>query len=193
MMLANHSRRTAPLRNCFALLPLCALALLAAGCPNKPAAPKFAHTGVTRAPGAPNVPAEATAPDVDAEPGDSAAVPLVVVFDIPPERPPAPRHTSPPAETETAKTNGAPQLSPQLSPEDQARAEGDVNNGLQTARQNLNSVSGRRMNATQQDIADKIRSFMDQTRDAVTAGDWNRAKNLAEKARVLSIELVHSF
>jgi hypothetical protein len=187
----NHSRPLAPLRNCFAPAFACACAFLFSGCPKGPVAPKFARTGVTRVPNSPAIAGESAPPAIDA--GDAADVPLTVVFEIPPERPPAPHHTSPPAETEASKPPEAPLLSPQLSPEDQARAQGDVNAGLQTARQNLNSVSGRRMNTTQQDIADKVRSFMEQTRDAITAGDWNRARNLAEKARVLSIELVHSF
>lgn len=193
MMSPNHSRPLAPLRNCFALAFACACAFLASGCPKGPITPKFARTGVTRIPNSPTLASESAPPAIDAEPGDAAGMPLTVVFDIPPERPPAPHHTSPPTETEASKPPDAPLLSPQLSPEDQARAQGDVNAGLQTARQNLNSVSGRRMNTTQQDIADKVRSFMEQTRDAITAGDWNRARNLAEKARVLSIELVHSF
>jgi hypothetical protein len=189
----TQSRLPAPLRAPLALASLCVLALAFSGCPKGPVTPKFVQTGVTRVPNAPNVADQSAPPDLDAEPSEAANAPLTVVFEIPPERPPAPHHSSPPAETEASKPPDAPQLSPALSPEDQARAQSDVNDGLQTARQNLASVSARRMNATQQDIADKVRSFMEQTRDAVNVGDWNRARNLAEKARVLSIELVHSF
>lgn len=189
----THSRLPARLRNPFALILLCASALVFSGCPKGPVTPKFVRTGVTRIPNAPNVASESAPPEIAAESEDAAAVPITVVFDIPPEKPSAPHHTSPPAESEASKPPEAPQLSPALSPQDQARAQADVNDGLQTARQNLASVSARRMNSTQQDIADKVRSFMEQTRDAINAGDWNRARNLAEKARVLSIELVHSF
>lgn len=190
----NQSPLPARLRNPFALVLLCAFALVFSGCPKGPVTPKFVQTGVTRIPNAPNVAGEVAPPEIAAaESGDAADAPITVVFDIPPDKPPAPHHTSPPAETEASKPPEAPQLSPALSPQDQARAEAGVNDGLQTARQNLASVSARRMNSTQQDIADKVRSFMEQTRDAMNAGDWNRARNLAEKARVLSIELVHSF
>ena len=48
------------------------------------------------------------------------------------------------------------------------------------------------MNAAQQDLAGKIRSFTDQARDAGKGGDWTRAQNLAQKARLLSIELINS-
>jgi hypothetical protein len=188
-----HSRLPARLRNSFALAFACAFALVFSGCPKGPVTPKFVRTGVTRIPNAPNATSEAPPPEIASESEDTAPPDITVVFEIPPEKPPAPHHTSPPAETEAAKAPEAPQLSPALSPQDQARAQADVNDGLQTARQNLASVSARRMNTTQQDIADKVRSFMEQTRDAMTAGDWNRARNLAEKARVLSIELVHSF
>ena len=115
-----------------------------------------------------------------------------MVITIPPERPAAPHRAAPP-EAEPAKPPSAPQISPQLAPQDQARAQSDAEADLNTARQNLNSVAGRQMNSTQQDLADKIRSFMAQAREAITAGDWLAAKNLAEKARVLSEELVRSF
>jgi hypothetical protein len=45
----------------------------------------------------------------------------------------------------------------------------------------------------QQDMTDKIRSFLAQARDAIGVADWLRAKNLAQKAHVLSTELIRSF
>jgi hypothetical protein len=39
----------------------------------------------------------------------------------------------------------------------------------------------------------KIRSFLSQSRDASKDGDWARAQNLAQKARLLSNELINSF
>jgi len=48
------------------------------------------------------------------------------------------------------------------------------------------------LNAAQQDLVGKIRSFADQSRDASKAGDWARAQNLAQKARLLSVELLNS-
>jgi hypothetical protein len=128
-----------------------------------------------------------------ASPEEAAAAPLPVVFDVPPEKPPAPHRTAPAPEAEPEKPPATPQITPQISPQEQVRAQSDTTTDLETARQNLNSVSGRRMNATQQDLADKIRGFIVQARDAMKAGDWKSARNLAEKARVLSIELVHSF
>jgi hypothetical protein len=52
---------------------------------------------------------------------------------------------------------------------------------------------GKRLSAAQKDLTEKIRGFLAQAHDAIRAGDWVRALNLAEKARVLSDELVKSF
>jgi hypothetical protein len=48
------------------------------------------------------------------------------------------------------------------------------------------------LSAAQQDLVEKIRSFVSQSRDASKSGDWARAQNLAQKARLLSIELLNS-
>lgn len=48
------------------------------------------------------------------------------------------------------------------------------------------------MSAAQKDLVEKISSFLEQSRDAVKTGDWTRAQNLAQKARLLSLELVSS-
>ncbi len=169
---------------------VCCAALAAGGCPHAAPAPKYTWRGITRAPISVTRGTEA-APSLEANANQSQAG-LPVVITIPPERPAAPHRAAPP-EAEPAKPPSAPQISPQLAPQDQARAQSDAEADLNTARQNLNSVAGRQMNSTQQDLADKIRSFMAQARDAITAGDWLAAKNLAEKARVLSEELVRSF
>jgi hypothetical protein len=49
------------------------------------------------------------------------------------------------------------------------------------------------LNAAQKDLVDKISGFLTQAHEAIVAEDWVRAQNLAEKARVLSVELVKSF
>ena len=62
-----------------------------------------------------------------------------------------------------------------------------------TAEKNLQETSGKQLNAAQQDLVGKIRSFLAQSRDASKDGDWARAQNLAQKARLLSAELINSF
>ncbi len=195
MIKMKYQKQPAPSRRrTIAFAAICVFSVGLSGCPKAPVQPKIARVGITIPPRPPSVAAESTPPEMQLEATEySIENPLPVVFDVPPEKPAAPHHAAPAAEPEPEKVPGTPQIAPQISPQDQQRAEGDTNTDLQTARQNLNSVSGRRMNATQQDLADKIRSFMQQARDAMTAGDWKSARNLAEKARVLSIELVHSF
>jgi hypothetical protein len=56
----------------------------------------------------------------------------------------------------------------------------------------LQAAAGKKLNAAQKDLVEKINGFLGQAREAIVAGDWVRAKNLAEKARVLSDELVKS-
>lgn len=56
----------------------------------------------------------------------------------------------------------------------------------------MQQTNGKRLSAAQQDLADKIRSFVSQSRDASKGGDWDRAQNLAQKARLLSNELLNS-
>jgi hypothetical protein len=56
----------------------------------------------------------------------------------------------------------------------------------------LAQANGKQLSAGQQDLEEKIRSFLVQSRDASKSGDWARAQNLAQKARLLSVELVNS-
>jgi hypothetical protein len=86
----------------------------------------------------------------------------------------------------------APQISPQLSAGDQASYERKTTEDAAVAEKNIQGASGRQLNAAQQDIVDKVRSFLSQARDASKTGDWARAQNLAQKARLLSVELANS-
>lgn len=83
-------------------------------------------------------------------------------------------------------------MNPSLSPTEQAELERTTRDAIAQAERNLQSVSGRTLNAARADIAEKVRSFLAQAREAVRDEDWPRARNLAEKARVLSTELVNS-
>jgi hypothetical protein len=87
----------------------------------------------------------------------------------------------------------APQISPQLSPGDQAAFKRKAGEDASIAEKNLQQANGKQLNSTQQDFVAKIRSFLGQSQDAGNSGDWARAQNLAQKARLLSVELVNSF
>jgi hypothetical protein len=63
---------------------------------------------------------------------------------------------------------------------------------LAAAERNLAAVAGKSLNATQSDLASKVRIFISDARESGRAGDWTRARDLAKKAQVLSEELVGS-
>lgn len=186
------------------LIFACALSLSVAGCGKEHAR---ATVPVAEAPVAPSlepVRPMTTAPDTDAKPPIEAAAeaptipspaepPAPVV--ITPTKPPAPRR--PPeehpveADAQPAE-HRAPQISPQISPTQQSQYERKTNENIAAAERNLKQTKGKTLSAAQQDLADKIRSFLAQSRDASKGGDWDRAQNLAQKARLLSNELLNS-
>jgi len=131
----------------------------------------------------PAVPTSTAAPSLNIPP--AAAAP-------PPRRTPAPVATAENNEQDAASHPPAPHIAPQLSPGDQQAFQKRIDDYSAVAEKNLQSASNRQLNPTQQDLAGKIRSFLDQARDAGKAGDWARAENLAQKARELSDELVNS-
>lgn len=162
------------------------------------------------APAAP-VPIEAvrpmtTAPDTDAAPPPehaavapptlpAASTPAPPVA-IPATKPAAPRKPAleqNPASADTTPAHlPAPQISPQLSPGDEAAYQRKTSEDVSVAESNLHETDGKPLNAAQSDLAEKIRSFLAQSRDAGRNGDWARAQNLAQKARLLSVELINS-
>ena len=60
------------------------------------------------------------------------------------------------------------------------------------ADKNLAGVRGKPLNAAQRDRVSKIQGFLKDAREAAQAGDWQRARNLAKKAQVLSEDLLAS-
>lgn len=189
-----------------AALALCGLSLAASGCAHhkvQAAAP------VTPAP-TPSPETERpmnTAPDTTATPPTEAVTPPPVAptdSSAPPPvlatRPkPLPKPTKPASEPATeanseqpASRPPAPQISAQLSADDQAAYERRTNDDIAAAEKNLHSTDGKQLSAAQQDLVEKIRSFVSQSRDASKGGDLTRAQNLAQKARLLSVELVNS-
>jgi hypothetical protein len=181
-------------------LAACGLSLAAGGC-----GPKSVHAAPPA--NAAPVAAEAarpmnTAPDTDATPPVETvtAPPALPAASTPPPvaiesaKPAAPRKPAVPqaAEPETPTHPPAPQISPQLSPGDQANYERKTSDDTSAAEKNLQETNGKQLNAAQQDLVGKISSFLAQSREASKAGDWAQAQNLAQKARLLSDELVNS-
>jgi hypothetical protein len=56
---------------------------------------------------------------------------------------------------------------------------------------NLKKLEGHNLNANQQDMVNQVRQFTQQSRTAMGAGDFERARTLAWKAQLLSEELVN--
>lgn len=177
---------------------LCAVSLGAFGCANRRivrAAPPSVSEPPPPLQDSQPMPQPATPPPVT--PTEEEPAPEVA----PPELPPAPakRPVAPkrPASNETAEPAppkpAPPQISPQLSPRDLETARKNTTDNITVAENNLQRANGRQLSAPQKDLADKISSFLKQSHEAIMADDWVRAQNLAEKARVLSTELVKSF
>lgn len=181
----------------FAALLISGLALSASGCKhNVQAAAPVASAPVPKPAEPP--PQTEPAPDVHETPdanSTSSTPPALNNSSSPPPPPPVhkPKKTEPANEQPETSHPDAPQISPQLSPGDQAAYERATNDDISAAEKNLQSAVGRPLNAAQQDLAEKIRTFVSQSREASKSGDWSRAQNLAQKARVLSAELVGSF
>jgi hypothetical protein len=188
-----------------AVLVTCAVSLGASGCNDRgvhAAAPVAAAPtpAVTERP-------MSVAPDTDATPPPEtvaappalqplpAATPPATVTVTPPKPvvPRRPSETSSETESEQPSHPPAPQISPQLSPSDQATYKRKTGEDTSAAEKNLEQTSGKQLNAAQQDLVGKIRSFLSQSRDASRDGDWARAQNLAQKAHLLSDELIGSF
>lgn len=183
-------------------LLVCALLAGIQGCGEK----NVHATVPARAP----LPAEAArpmtvAPDTDATPPQQAlssppALPADVsnspVLTIPSIQPAAPRKPAEQPVTEASSEQPAhapaPQITPELSAHDQASYQRRTNDDLTVAENNLHQASGKQLNAAQQDLVAKIRSFLAESRNASKSGDWTRAQNLAQKARLLSEEFINS-
>jgi outer membrane biosynthesis protein TonB len=173
------------------LLFLCTISFAGAGCHKRTvqAAPPVS----TPAPPTDTAPPPTTepkpTPPPETPPTPTPQPPSLVV--PPPKPAPVKPHPAPVEPPPTPKPE-PPQISPQLTPAEQAEAERLTKKDIDTAENNLQVAYGKLLNATQHDLVEKIRGFLGQSREAIRASDWVRAKNLAQKARVLSVELVNS-
>ncbi len=56
--------------------------------------------------------------------------------------------------------------------------------------ENLKKIAERQLSSSQQDVVNQIKDFLEQSKKAIAAGDLERGRNLAMKARLLSDELL---
>lgn len=139
----------------------------------------------------PPVAAQTPAPDI---PAASSTPPPMIAPETEAKPAPKPQKPAPepPSAAEDRARPPAPQISPQLSENDKANYQRGIAEDIGVAEGNLKQTNGKRLNAQQTDLVDKIRSFRDQSNNAAKEGDLARARNLAQKARLLSVELVNS-
>lgn len=105
-----------------------------------------------------------------------------------PARPRVP--TQPPSEA-TTRTE-APSLAPQLSQQEVAVAQQQMNESISVTERNLATAKAHQLNQTQTDLWAKVNSFLEESKAAAKERDWGRARNLAKKAELLSEELAGS-
>jgi hypothetical protein len=185
---AGHASR-ARLSICIALL--CSTSIFIAGCEQK-----VVHAQVSRmVPPTPVVAEAGPPPEIHSDSDSDAtnATLLAIVTPSEPIAPAEPVHAPAPAhKPETTPRPTAPQISQQISPADEEAYKQKTNNALSVAERNLSQASGKTLNAAQRDMIEKIKTFASQSREALAGSDWTRAQNLAQKAEVLSTELVNS-
>jgi len=124
------------------------------------------------------------APDI--LPEETEPIPQLVV---PTGVPARPRVAAVPArEAESEAKVAEPIIAPEMTDQQLAAAKVATQQSLNVALHNLSLTQGRTLNATQQDLASKIRGFVDSARQAIQNHDWQRARIQAKKAEVLSQE-----
>ena len=112
---------------------------------------------------------------------------------IAPSAPARPRVVpTPAAEPSKPEKQPEPKIVPEFSAEEVESAKAETQRNLDMMEKNLTMSSGKKLNASQEDLVSKVRGFAENARDAMKGGDWVRAKNLSKKAEVLSEELAAS-
>jgi len=196
MKLTNHSQLPRPAKRFYRLQPvfLVAVTVLLPGCVEKQVRVRpWAAAIAIR----PNLPA----PPPDTEPDSLAAAAPDLSLELPslpsplslnkqPVRPRVPAQLAP--EAAESRKPAAPSLEPELSPQEIAAAQQQLNESTAVAQKNLDAAKGHSLNPTQADLTSKVSAFLQESKQAVREGDWTRAKNLAKKAEVLSQELAAS-
>jgi hypothetical protein len=84
----------------------------------------------------------------------------------------------------------AAQIAPGMTPAEATRQRQNAEQLLSSTDDQLNRLTGRTLDARQQETAGQIRNYMDGARSALKEGDLRRASTLAEKAHLLADDLV---
>lgn len=97
-----------------------------------------------------------------------------------------------PPEKIIVRQGGTSDASIQLAGGDQASQKRDAANQLLGSTEaNLKKISGIQLSTSQRDVVSQIRQFVNQSKEALAAGDLERGHTLAWKAQILSEDLVN--
>lgn len=196
MRITNHLHLPSPEERFYRLrsIFLVALALILQGCAEKQVRVRPWAAAIAIRPTLPG-------PSLDTQPDSVAAAAPDLSLELPglpsalslnkqPVRPRVPAPLAP--EAVESRKPPAPSLEPELSAQEIAAAQQQLNESTTLAQKNLDAAKGRSLNPTQADLTSKVNAFLQESKQAVREGDWTRAKNLAKKAAVLSQELAAS-
>jgi hypothetical protein len=100
----------------------------------------------------------------------------------------------PPKKT-VVRQGGTSEPSIQLEPgpvgEQASQQKDSTNQMLGATEQNLKKLDGRQLSPDQQNMVSQARQYINQAKDAMTAGNFDRAHTLAWKAQLLSEDLIN--
>jgi hypothetical protein len=98
-----------------------------------------------------------------------------------------------PAPKKVIRNGGSSEPSIQLSggtAGEQAMQQRSTEQLTAATEENLKQIAGRQLTTSQQDMVTQIKEFMAQSKSAIAAGDSERGHNLADKAHLLSEDLL---
>ncbi len=101
---------------------------------------------------------------------------------LPPPAPPVRKAPAPPP----------PVLSPEVGREDEDRLKREASGRIQKAEEMIRQVDQKKLAKEQQETFATIQSFLGKAKEALSAQDFPKASNLADKAAVLAEDLVRT-
>ena len=117
---------------------------------------------------------------------------LKAIFSPPPPPSASPPPPPPAPPVRKAPAPPPPVLSPDVGREDEDRLKREASGRIQKAEETIRQVDQKKLAKEQQETLSTIQSFLGKAKEALSAQDFPRASNLADKAVVLAEDLVRS-
>jgi hypothetical protein len=83
-----------------------------------------------------------------------------------------------------------PVLSPQVGKREEDRLRQDATARIERAEQIVQQIDQKKLAREQQDTFSTVQSFLSKAKEAISSSDFERAYNLADKAKLLAEELI---